>query len=233
MRPRTQAPTGQREKALRAMAYYMTIPGLLGVMTGLYLIVLFDDVLDVRAMHDNGDDLPLVAFLFIFMVVMYVFMAAVPRLMFFLFRTEPGMKDAVKAIWTDDNGEDIPSVERIPEYKRTYPKGINPIAVIHVLMCFTPMMVSWVVIMEISKALASFAEDVQDDTLVSTAFGLLAFLTAFLLLGFSAYISAWVMRNAFPDEFRAMLSYEDNRKEIEQATQRNNDQTSEGPDKEE
>lgn len=218
-----------RQKALRAMAYYMSVPALIGVGMGMFLAVLSDEF-DLKTLRDNGEDLQLLAAVLVIAAVLYVFVRAVPKLMFFLFRKEPGLKDAVKAIWMDDDGKEIPSVPYIPEYKRQFPNRITPTAVAALALCSTPILLVIAITLVISPL---GQENPPEPGTLEQLVSLVLLVACLVLIAIAYYAMAWMMRRYHAKELTAMLYYEDNSGDIEDSSQHNEDQTSEHPDKEE
>ena len=200
-----------KQKALRTMAYYMAIPALIGVGMGMLLAVLSDGF-DLKTLRDSGENLQLIAAVMVLAAILYVFIRVLPKLMFFLFRAEPGLKDAVKAIWTDDDGKEIPSVPYIPMYKREFPNRITPSAVAALASCSAPVLLALVAILLVTSPLdLEYPSEPGTEQLV---FWLLL-VASLVPIALAYYAMAWMMRRYHAKELTAMLYYEDNSRELE------------------
>ena len=202
-----------RQKAMRTMAYYMSVPALIGVGMGMFLALLSDEVLDIKTLRDSGESLQLAAAVLIIGAILYVFVSVLPKLMFFLFRKEPGLKDAVKAIWTDDDGKEIRSVPYIPQYKREFPNRITLSAVATLAVCSGPVLL---VLAAISLISNSFGLEYPQERGTPEQLVFLLLFVAFLVsITMAYYAMAWLMRRYHAKELTAMLYYEDNSRELE------------------
>lgn len=203
-----------KDRSLTVLSVYIMGAIALGLVIGVVIGTVLEPAMEA-ADQENDNTMLIATTLSLAALVLFITHVS-PKIIFAMMRREKGLKDSLKAVWTDDDGNDIPGIpSRIPEYKRTYHNKIGIGSTIYVAVCSIPVLCGFLFILAITH-IFGIKEPEPGDIIAEIGFALLM-LCAILFIFVCFYCMAYLLRDLNPNRLLALLSYKDNSREIELA----------------
>ena len=195
--------TPEQIKRFNPLLAVLVVFTMMGVAVGMVIMLL----VDWFGIKDAGpDNLPPFLGLLVIMVIMLATIHSVRPLAILIMRNEAGMKDALRTVWEDSDGNDIPGKPLVRESEKVYPHRINADALDYLAGCASPiLLVALLFYIIIDGPLLDGIEPNSIEGFAVMIALLLVFIAAYYA---SIYIMAWAMRKN-PYAIRAMLEFEE------------------------